>query len=216
MWTIQILGGCVNVNSFKRKKKARKYKKYIFCDKFYRCNKIGFSSFHFLWQPELHYQCTIQFRRGRLHNLWENRLDCFNLNVFSELLYLFCKTFWICFAFYSENRCKSCNGEWPCVLAPLITSEFRTMMRKKLTNSQLIMMSRNVRICLTKFPHRCVTWNQDVWYLYSDDCDDHLGRWLLRSKTSVTWLPKAGRLFKQGASLGGFNWTPWRLNPDTS
>ena len=140
-----------------------------------------------LWQPELHYQCTIQFRRGRLHNLWENRLDCFNLNMFSELLYLFCKTFWICFAFYSEKSVQELQ-RWVTLYAPLITSELRTMMRKKLTNSQLIMMSRNVRICLTKFPHRCVTWNQDVWYLRSDDdCDDHSGR----SKTSMTWLPIA-------------------------
>ena len=102
-----------------------------------------------LWQAELHYQCTIQFRRGRLHNLWEKRLDCFNLNMFSEFLDLFC--------FLFSKGVPELLQRWVTLCAPLITSEFRTMMRKKLTNSQLITMSGNVRICLTKFPHRCVT-----------------------------------------------------------
>ena len=44
------------------------------------------------------------------------------------------------------------HGERPCKFPAVMTSELRTIMHKKLTNSPLIMMSRNVRICLPKFP----------------------------------------------------------------
>ena len=175
MWTILILGGCVNVNSFKCKEKAWKYKKYIFCDKFYRCNKIGFSSFHFLWQPELHYQCTIQFRRGRLHNLYENRTLIVSISIRFQ-------NFTSCLAFYSENQCKAASVSD----LSLITSEFRTMMRKKLTNSQLITIRREMsEFVFLNFPTDVLLQigASDV-YLFNDEYDDHW-QWEARSFQSV-------------------------------
>ena len=180
MWTIQILGGCVNVKSLKRKKKARKYKKYIFCDKFYRCNKIGFSSFHFLWQPELHYQCTIQFRRGRLHNLYENQTLIVSISIRFQ-------NFTSCLAFYSENQCKAASVSD----LSLITSEFRTMMRKKLTNSQLITIRREMsEFVFPNFPTDVLLQigTSDV-YLFNDEYDDH---WPL---CSIMYLSKVWCLF---------------------
>ena len=112
--------------------------------------------------------CTIYGKNGSIVSI-------------SEFLDLFCFLF---------SKSLQELQRWVTLCAPLITSEFRTMMRKKLTNSQLITMSGNVRICLTKFPHRCVTWNQDICTLTTGKTGG-----FLRSKTSMRWLFHIGQAF---------------------